>query len=278
MEIYSKPLIEPIYYTDYKYTQLCNVTFQSLELNHHIFFSCIGSWLSFAATRFNFTLSDELKEAASDEKVKLELCCKISRERVGEEVWCLHYLSSDDSSFINCFLFFCNNALSLLMNLENNPSDNAFLCRLIIWCQADAQLKQCLTSVIWGYFMLHLLSLKNPTLQILTTMIGVSLFWHLLILCFRSNWLYTVLFPIRVLVGIRNSRKIPMCSYTSLFPLLPMVHFTSIYYFVLVYAGVVFHTLKLLGTLQFLCTMAFLIPCWSVLFLLRWFPCVITSI
>jgi hypothetical protein len=86
MEIYSKPLIEPIYYTDYKYTQLCNVTFQSLELNHHIFFSCIGSWLSFAATRFNFTLSDELKEAASDEKVKLELCCKISRERVGEEV------------------------------------------------------------------------------------------------------------------------------------------------------------------------------------------------
>ncbi|XP_051195781.1 tRNA nucleotidyltransferase cca2 [Lolium perenne] len=38
------------------------------------------------ATRFNFTLSDELKEAASDEKVKLELCCKISRERVGEEI------------------------------------------------------------------------------------------------------------------------------------------------------------------------------------------------
>ncbi|KAM0843016.1 hypothetical protein ACQ4PT_057969 [Festuca glaucescens] len=38
------------------------------------------------ATRFNFTLCDELKEAASDEKVKLKLCCKISRERVGEEI------------------------------------------------------------------------------------------------------------------------------------------------------------------------------------------------
>lgn len=38
------------------------------------------------AARLNFTLSDELKEAASDEKVKLELGRKISRERVGEEI------------------------------------------------------------------------------------------------------------------------------------------------------------------------------------------------
>uniref|UniRef100_A0A0A9GLG1 tRNA nucleotidyltransferase/poly(A) polymerase RNA and SrmB- binding domain-containing protein n=1 Tax=Arundo donax TaxID=35708 RepID=A0A0A9GLG1_ARUDO len=38
------------------------------------------------AARFNFTLFDELKEAASDEKVKLELGCKISRERVGQEI------------------------------------------------------------------------------------------------------------------------------------------------------------------------------------------------
>uniref|UniRef100_A0A8R7TCF7 CCA tRNA nucleotidyltransferase, mitochondrial n=1 Tax=Triticum urartu TaxID=4572 RepID=A0A8R7TCF7_TRIUA len=38
------------------------------------------------AARFNFTLSDELKEAASDEKVKLGLGCKISRERIGKEI------------------------------------------------------------------------------------------------------------------------------------------------------------------------------------------------
>ncbi|XP_037425027.1 CCA tRNA nucleotidyltransferase, mitochondrial-like [Triticum dicoccoides] len=38
------------------------------------------------AARFNFTLSDRLKEAASDEKVKLELACKISKERVGKEI------------------------------------------------------------------------------------------------------------------------------------------------------------------------------------------------
>ncbi|XBI77209.1 hypothetical protein VPH35_070363 [Triticum aestivum] len=38
------------------------------------------------AARFNFTLSDRLKEAASDEKVKLELGCKISKERVGKEI------------------------------------------------------------------------------------------------------------------------------------------------------------------------------------------------
>ncbi|KAF7006052.1 hypothetical protein CFC21_021124 [Triticum aestivum] len=38
------------------------------------------------AARFNFALSDELKEAASDEKVKLELGRKISRECVGNEI------------------------------------------------------------------------------------------------------------------------------------------------------------------------------------------------
>ncbi|XBI77285.1 hypothetical protein VPH35_070435 [Triticum aestivum] len=38
------------------------------------------------AARFNFTLSDRLKEAASDEKVKLALGCKISKERVGKEI------------------------------------------------------------------------------------------------------------------------------------------------------------------------------------------------
>ncbi|XP_044460077.1 CCA tRNA nucleotidyltransferase, mitochondrial [Triticum aestivum] len=38
------------------------------------------------AARFNFTLSNELKEAASDENVKLGLGCKISRERIGKEI------------------------------------------------------------------------------------------------------------------------------------------------------------------------------------------------
>ncbi|KAL6655498.1 hypothetical protein ACP70R_006324 [Stipagrostis hirtigluma subsp. patula] len=38
------------------------------------------------ATRFNFTLAEDLKEAASDEKVKLELGSKISRERIGHEI------------------------------------------------------------------------------------------------------------------------------------------------------------------------------------------------
>ncbi|KQJ92058.1 hypothetical protein BRADI_4g41470v3 [Brachypodium distachyon] len=38
------------------------------------------------AARFSFTLAEELKEAASDEKVKSELGTKISRERVGHEV------------------------------------------------------------------------------------------------------------------------------------------------------------------------------------------------
>lgn len=38
------------------------------------------------AARFNFTLAENLKEAASDEKVKSELGSKISRERIGHEV------------------------------------------------------------------------------------------------------------------------------------------------------------------------------------------------
>uniref|UniRef100_A0ACD5YJF2 Uncharacterized protein n=1 Tax=Avena sativa TaxID=4498 RepID=A0ACD5YJF2_AVESA len=38
------------------------------------------------AARFSFTLTEDLKEAASDEKVKFELGSKISRERIGHEV------------------------------------------------------------------------------------------------------------------------------------------------------------------------------------------------
>ncbi|KAK8450016.1 hypothetical protein SEVIR_7G298600v4 [Setaria viridis] len=38
------------------------------------------------AARFNFTLAEDLKEAASDEKVKSELGTKISRERIGHEI------------------------------------------------------------------------------------------------------------------------------------------------------------------------------------------------
>uniref|UniRef100_A0A0D9XXD3 Poly A polymerase head domain-containing protein n=1 Tax=Leersia perrieri TaxID=77586 RepID=A0A0D9XXD3_9ORYZ len=38
------------------------------------------------AARFNFTLTEDLKEAASDEKVKSELGSKISKERIGHEV------------------------------------------------------------------------------------------------------------------------------------------------------------------------------------------------
>ncbi|KAK3139436.1 hypothetical protein QOZ80_5AG0383180 [Eleusine coracana subsp. coracana] len=38
------------------------------------------------AARFNFTLDEDLKEAASDEMVKLELGSKISRERIGHEI------------------------------------------------------------------------------------------------------------------------------------------------------------------------------------------------
>uniref|UniRef100_A0ACD5Y5F5 Uncharacterized protein n=1 Tax=Avena sativa TaxID=4498 RepID=A0ACD5Y5F5_AVESA len=38
------------------------------------------------AARFSFTLTEDLKEAASDEKVKSELGSKISRERIGHEV------------------------------------------------------------------------------------------------------------------------------------------------------------------------------------------------
>ncbi|KAM3364931.1 hypothetical protein ACQJBY_014980 [Aegilops geniculata] len=38
------------------------------------------------AARFSFTLAENLKEAASDEKVKLNLGSKISRERIGQEV------------------------------------------------------------------------------------------------------------------------------------------------------------------------------------------------
>jgi tRNA nucleotidyltransferase/poly(A) polymerase len=41
---------------------------------------------TFSAARFDFTLSEDLKDAASDEKVKSALGCKISKERVGEEV------------------------------------------------------------------------------------------------------------------------------------------------------------------------------------------------
>jgi tRNA nucleotidyltransferase/poly(A) polymerase len=42
--------------------------------------------LSLSAARFNFTLAEDLKDAASDEKVKSELGSKISRERIGHEV------------------------------------------------------------------------------------------------------------------------------------------------------------------------------------------------
>ncbi|XP_015618205.1 tRNA nucleotidyltransferase cca2 isoform X2 [Oryza sativa Japonica Group] len=38
------------------------------------------------AARFNFTLTEDLKDAASDEKVKSELGSKISKERIGHEV------------------------------------------------------------------------------------------------------------------------------------------------------------------------------------------------
>ncbi|CAL4903999.1 unnamed protein product [Urochloa decumbens] len=38
------------------------------------------------AARFNFTLAEDLKEAASDERVKSELGNKISRERIGHEI------------------------------------------------------------------------------------------------------------------------------------------------------------------------------------------------
>lgn len=41
---------------------------------------------TFSAARFDFTLSEDLKDAASDEDVKSKLGCKISRERVGKEV------------------------------------------------------------------------------------------------------------------------------------------------------------------------------------------------
>ncbi|KAM0886953.1 hypothetical protein ACQ4PT_029356 [Festuca glaucescens] len=54
------------------------------------------------ATRFNFTLSDELKEAASDEKVKLELCSKISRERVGEEIEVTRYIVKESLKLPAC--------------------------------------------------------------------------------------------------------------------------------------------------------------------------------
>ena len=45
-----------------------------------------------SAARFNFTLAEDLKEAASDERVKSELGSKISRERIGHEVICWHHL------------------------------------------------------------------------------------------------------------------------------------------------------------------------------------------
>jgi len=48
--------------------------------------------LPLSAARFNFTLAEDLKEAASDERVKSELGSKISRERIGHEVGCRHHL------------------------------------------------------------------------------------------------------------------------------------------------------------------------------------------
>jgi hypothetical protein len=42
--------------------------------------------------------------------------------------------------------------------------------------QRKTLLKQCVTSVIWGYFTLYFLFLKIPTLQFLTSVIGMSLF------------------------------------------------------------------------------------------------------
>ena len=54
-----------------------------------------------------------------------------------------------------------------------------YICRLISLCQTNTLLKQCVTSVIWGYFMLYFLSQRTPTLQFLTNVIGMSLCLHL---------------------------------------------------------------------------------------------------
>ena len=55
-----------------------------------------------SAARFNFTLDKDLKEAASDEKVKSELGSKISRERIGHEVGCNSTQNPCSSIFFVC--------------------------------------------------------------------------------------------------------------------------------------------------------------------------------
>jgi len=61
-----------------------------------------------------------------------------------------------------------------------------YICRLISLCQTNTLLKQCVTSVIWGYFMLYFLSQRTPTLQFLTNVIGMSLCLHLV---FFISWI-----------------------------------------------------------------------------------------
>jgi tRNA nucleotidyltransferase/poly(A) polymerase len=60
--------------------------------------------LSLSAARFNFTLAEDLKDAASDEKVKSELGSKISRERIGHEVLISTLLISPFSVYFVLFV------------------------------------------------------------------------------------------------------------------------------------------------------------------------------
>lgn len=72
--------------------------------------------MPFKAARFNFTLAEDLKEAASDERVKSELGTKISRERIGHEVGYLDAYTT--YSYLLFALFFA----ALLYNLAVSHS------------------------------------------------------------------------------------------------------------------------------------------------------------
>lgn len=54
-------------------------------------FSLLLLLLSTTGARFNFKLDEDLKEAASDVKVRDALMSKISRERIGHEVFYLFF-------------------------------------------------------------------------------------------------------------------------------------------------------------------------------------------
>jgi hypothetical protein len=100
--------------------------------------------------------------------------------------------------------------------------------------------------------MLYFLSLKNPTLQFLTSVIGMSLFYHPVLFMFwiQTTVCHSIIFQDIVVVELWKYRHHRALSfYVHYYHL----YFSSASYFISYgYTGSVFHILKQLGILHIL--------------------------